>query len=112
MLRAIMAFFRTGPDRPMMSEDPLRIRRMYEHMRWSVFLSVTLGYGFFYTVFFLPEINSADIIKPRGNIMRIVQLPFYFQGVIEIIKRLFIKSHPEILHTDIVQIYSYLLRSA
>jgi OPA family sugar phosphate sensor protein UhpC-like MFS transporter len=60
MLRAIMAFFRTGPDRPMMSEDPLRIRRMYEHMRWSVFLSVTLGYGFFYVI----RTNFAVVKKP------------------------------------------------
>lgn len=60
MIRRVLAFFRTGPDRPMMSEDPERIRRMYEFMRWSVFLSVTVGYGFFYVI----RTNFAVVKRP------------------------------------------------
>ncbi len=48
MLVRLLDFFRTGPDRPLFSEEPERIRRRYEAKRWSVFLSVTLGYGVFY----------------------------------------------------------------
>ncbi|MBM4371171.1 MAG: MFS transporter [Deltaproteobacteria bacterium] len=44
----LLAFFRTGPDRPPVSRDPGEIRRLYKRSRWSVFLSVTLGYGMFY----------------------------------------------------------------
>ena len=47
ILRAIVDFFRSGPDRPQRT-DPASIRRAYEARRWSVFLSVTLGYGIFY----------------------------------------------------------------
>lgn len=49
MLKRIVDFYRTGPDRPLRSEDPQEIRRDYNRLRWSVFLSTTLGYGCFYT---------------------------------------------------------------
>lgn len=48
MFRAIGRYFSTGPDLPMKRQDPASLRREYERRRWSVFLSVTLGYGFFY----------------------------------------------------------------
>jgi len=48
MLQSILTFFRSGPDRPALS-DPAEIRRIFERLRWSVLLSLILGYGFFYT---------------------------------------------------------------
>jgi len=45
----ILDFFKTGPDLPLFSNDPAEIRRVYETKRWSVFLSLTIGYGMFYT---------------------------------------------------------------
>jgi MFS transporter, OPA family, sugar phosphate sensor protein UhpC len=46
---SLLAFFKTRPDRPVFSGDATAIRRVYERRRWSVFLSVLLGYGLFYT---------------------------------------------------------------
>lgn len=43
----VLGSYRTRPDLPVMT-DPAAIRREYEWRRWSVFLSITLGYGFFY----------------------------------------------------------------
>jgi len=60
MLNRIVSFFRTGPDRPLISEDPEVISRVYERKRWSVFLSVTFGYGFFYVA----RINFSVVKKP------------------------------------------------
>ena len=48
MIGRISQFFRTGPDRAPLSDDPQKIRRVYERKRWSVFLSITFGYSFFY----------------------------------------------------------------
>lgn len=50
----------TRPDRPPVSDDPVVIRRMYERRRWSVFCSVTLGYGMFY----LCRVNFSVVKKP------------------------------------------------
>jgi OPA family sugar phosphate sensor protein UhpC-like MFS transporter len=46
---SVLAFFKTGSDQPAFSDDPAIIRRVYERKRWSVFISVLLGYGLFYT---------------------------------------------------------------
>jgi OPA family sugar phosphate sensor protein UhpC-like MFS transporter len=48
MFSSVIAFFKSGPDRPMLT-DPAEIRRIYERRRWSVLLSLIFGYGFFYT---------------------------------------------------------------
>lgn len=53
-------YFKTGPDQPVKSGDPKVIRREYEWRRWSVFLSVTFGYAFFYVA----RINLAVVKKP------------------------------------------------
>lgn len=53
-------YFRTGPDRPVFSSDPGAVRRVYERWRWSVFLSVTIGYGLFYVC----RINLSVVKKP------------------------------------------------
>ncbi|MBM4353073.1 MAG: MFS transporter [Deltaproteobacteria bacterium] len=59
-MRRVLDFFRTGPDRPPVSDDLEEVRRIYERRRWSVFLSVTLGYGMFY----VGRINLAVVKKP------------------------------------------------
>ena len=48
MIKKIINFFATGEDKPEI-EDKSEIRRIYEKKRWSVFISLILGYGFFYT---------------------------------------------------------------
>lgn len=60
MLRALLAWFKTGPDRPPLSTDPSEISRVYHKKRWSVFLALTLGYGFFYVV----RLNFSVVKKP------------------------------------------------
>ncbi len=47
MLKKIYHFFKTGQDKPLLKDDAL-IKKMYEKRRWSVFLSITLGYGLYY----------------------------------------------------------------
>jgi len=44
----LLDFFRTRPDRPVTSDDAT-VARTYARMRWLTFISITLGYGFFYT---------------------------------------------------------------
>lgn len=46
---ALLAFFKTRADQPLISDDAAVVRRVYERKRWSVFLSVLFGYGLFYT---------------------------------------------------------------
>jgi MFS transporter, OPA family, sugar phosphate sensor protein UhpC len=48
MISAIINFFKSGPDKPLL-EDKKTIRRIFESKRWSVFISLIFGYGFFYT---------------------------------------------------------------
>jgi len=59
-MRPIVDFFRTGPDAPRLSDDPSVIDRVYRRWRTSVFWSVTLGYGLFYTT----RINFSVVKKP------------------------------------------------
>jgi len=60
MLRALLDWFKTGPDLPPRSADPAEIDRVYHKKRWSVFLALTLGYGFFYVV----RLNFSVVKKP------------------------------------------------
>ena len=60
MLRSFISFFKTGPDKPRIPGGPSVIDRIYAHKRLSVFLSVTLGYGLFYTT----RINFSVVKKP------------------------------------------------
>ena len=48
MIQKFIKFFRTGNDRPLIGDQQI-IRKIYESKRWSVFISIVLGYGFFYT---------------------------------------------------------------
>jgi len=47
-IRTIIHFYRTGPDQPLCTIDPAVLKSLYERRRRSVFLTITLGYGFFY----------------------------------------------------------------
>ena len=48
MIKKIIQFFATGEDKPLI-QDKAVIDKMYFRKRWSVFISLILGYGFFYT---------------------------------------------------------------
>ncbi|MBF0106108.1 MAG: MFS transporter [Deltaproteobacteria bacterium] len=48
MLHKLIDFFKTGADKPVFSNDHEAIKKIYQRRRWSVFLSVTFGYGFYY----------------------------------------------------------------
>jgi OPA family sugar phosphate sensor protein UhpC-like MFS transporter len=48
MLKKLVSVYKTGPNKPLVSTDPQVIAKRYERKRWSVFLTVTIGYGFFY----------------------------------------------------------------
>lgn len=48
MLKALGAYFKSGPDRPLLP-DGAKIRRIYERKRWSIFITLVLAYAFFYT---------------------------------------------------------------
>ena len=48
MIAALVRFFRTGDDRPVtMNEDD--VARTDKRVRRNAFISLVLGYGFFYT---------------------------------------------------------------
>lgn len=48
MVSKLIDFFKTRPNAPPI-EDPDRVASLYESKRRSVFLSLVIGYGFFYT---------------------------------------------------------------
>ncbi len=48
MLQTLIAYFKSGPDRPLLP-TAAAIASLYERKRWSIFLSLIAGYGFFYT---------------------------------------------------------------
>jgi sugar phosphate permease len=48
IFRKFIDYFTSGADKPLL-EDKNLIRKIYEHKRWSVFISLVFGYGFFYT---------------------------------------------------------------
>jgi len=60
MINSILAFFKTGADKPLFTKNEAEINRLYSRKRLSVFISVTLGYGLFYTT----RINFSVVKKP------------------------------------------------
>ncbi len=48
ILRAISNFFRQENSKARI-KDPILVAHLYKRWRWEVFLSITLGYAFFYT---------------------------------------------------------------
>ncbi len=72
MLNSIIDWFKTGPDRPLLSSGSSAIQRLYDRKRLLVFLSVTFGYGLFYTC----RINFSVVKKPilESGIMSATQM--------------------------------------
>jgi OPA family sugar phosphate sensor protein UhpC-like MFS transporter len=70
--RAILVFFKTGADKPLFSGDKAETDRLYGRKRLSVFISVTLGYGLFYTC----RMNFSVVKKPLldAGIMNATQM--------------------------------------
>ncbi|MFC1566073.1 MFS transporter [Candidatus Neomarinimicrobiota bacterium] len=48
MLKKLIRYFATGPDKPLLKDENL-IKKLYNNKRTSVFISLVIGYGFFYT---------------------------------------------------------------
>ncbi len=48
MFKKLISFFATGPDKPLLTDNNL-IKKLYNNKRSSVFISLVIGYGFFYT---------------------------------------------------------------
>ena len=48
MFKNLIDFFKSGPDKPLLSDQGM-IKKIYERKRLSVFSSLVIGYGFFYT---------------------------------------------------------------
>ncbi len=60
MFSTLLSFFKTGTDKPLFARDQAAISRLYARKRLSVFISVTLGYGLFYTT----RMNFSIVKKP------------------------------------------------
>ena len=61
MWSSILSFFKTRPDLPCLQDEAL-ITKLYERKRWSVFLSLVFGYGFFYTTRLSLSVTKKDMI--------------------------------------------------
>ncbi len=48
MLQAVINFFKTGKDKPLL-QDEQQIKKIYDSKRWKVYISLIIGFGFFYT---------------------------------------------------------------
>ncbi|MDX9721775.1 MAG: MFS transporter [Myxococcota bacterium] len=59
-MRALRQFFASGPVQSVPARLDAEQRRRYSRARWSVFLSVTFGYGFFY----VSRINFSVVKQP------------------------------------------------
>lgn len=44
---SLLSYFAVSPDKPMLTDEQ-EIKQKYNRLRWSVFLSATLGYGMYY----------------------------------------------------------------
>jgi len=60
MLKEIINFFKTGENKPVFTTDKGKIKKVYEHMRWRIFITLTVGYGLFY----ICRTNLSIIKKP------------------------------------------------
>jgi OPA family sugar phosphate sensor protein UhpC-like MFS transporter len=61
MVRRIVRFFATRPDAPRL-ENPDKVKALYESKRRSVFVSLVLGYGFFYTTRLSLSVAKKDMV--------------------------------------------------
>ncbi len=48
MLKQFWQLYGTGQDKPLFTNDEAAISKEYTKCRWSVFLSITIGYAFYY----------------------------------------------------------------
>ena len=62
MLRALLDFFRTRPDAEPLT-DPDEVRNLYQAKRRSVFVSLVLGYGFFYTTRLSLSVTKKEMME-------------------------------------------------
>ncbi len=72
MLTRLLNFYRTGTDRPPFSDDPRQIQKAYKARRWSVFLTLTIGYGLFYTTRLSLSVVKEPLVS--GNVFTPAQL--------------------------------------
>jgi OPA family sugar phosphate sensor protein UhpC-like MFS transporter len=61
MLRSLGSIFLPAPAKPRL-EDPAAVARSYARWRWSVFLSITLGYSIFYVARLSTSVSKESII--------------------------------------------------
>ena len=64
---ALLDFFKTRADQPLVTDDPATIKRRFERKRWSVFLSVTFGYGFFYVARINFSVAKRPLLDEHAN---------------------------------------------
>ncbi|MBN1541748.1 MFS transporter [candidate division KSB1 bacterium] len=85
MFKALINYFATGPDKPKLT-DEAKINRLYEGKRRSVYLSLVMGYGFFYTcrlslsVAKKPMIDAGILDPQQLGIIGAALLYFYAIG--------------------------------
>ena len=48
MFKKIIAFYATRPDKPLLNDEN-KIKKIYEKKKWVAYVSLIIGYGFFYT---------------------------------------------------------------
>ena len=75
MFKYFIGYFATGEDKPLLKDNNL-IKKMYKNKRNSVFISLVLGYGFFYTT-----ILSLSVAKKQ--MVDSVQTSAHVQSIIE-----------------------------
>ena len=63
MFKAIANFFKRGEDKALISADENVVKKEFKKHRWSVFMSITLGYAFFYVC----RLNFSVVKKPLLN---------------------------------------------
>ncbi|HOX27580.1 MAG TPA: MFS transporter [bacterium] len=60
MFALIARFFRTAPDAPRLELTSKELKKKYDFRRWTVFIGITLGYGFFYVA----RLSMSVVKKP------------------------------------------------
>jgi MFS transporter, OPA family, sugar phosphate sensor protein UhpC len=71
MFSRLLKYFSTREDAPRI-EDPAKVRTLYESKRRSVFISLVLGYGFFYTTRLSLSVAKKDMVD--AGVLEVDQL--------------------------------------
>lgn len=71
MISAWLDYFKTGPDKPLL-DDKGQIRRLYERKRWSVVISLVIGYGFFYFCRLSLSVTKGPMVE--AGVMSVTEL--------------------------------------